>query len=108
LDEPLEEPPVEPVEPLEPLEPLEPEPPVEPDPEEPAPLPPDMPLLPDEPEEPLLPEEPDMPLLLAPAPVSELAERRSQPVTMTAPNKVSAKIAFEVFENWFIFFHSFQ
>jgi len=92
---------------------LEPDaPPDEPDePEEP----PVEPALPDEPlppAPPVLPEEvdPDMPLvpLLAPLPWSEPAVRRSHPVTNIAPNKVSAKIDLEVFENWFIFFHSFQ
>jgi hypothetical protein len=106
----------EPDEPDEPLVPLEPEEPlVEPgalpvDPEEPevpAPLLPDMPLLPEEPEEPLLPDDPDMPLLVAPV-WSDPAVRRSHPVTSTAPSKPSAKIALEVFVNWFIFFRSFQ
>jgi len=91
---PDDEPPVEPLEPLEPEEP-----PVEPeDPGELIPLLPEEPL-PEEPEEPLLP-------LLAPAPVS--AERRSQPVIRTAPSKPSARIAFDVFENWFIFYIPFS
>jgi len=94
---PDDEPPVEPLEPLEPEEP-----PVEPeDPGELIPLLPEEPLpeVPEEPEEPLLP-------LLAPAPVS--AERRSQPVFRTAPSKPSARIAFDVFENWFIFYIPFS
>jgi hypothetical protein len=115
-DEPL----VEPVGPLVPDAPEPADPPVEPvAPDDKPPLLPAEPEVPDEPllPVPLLPDEPDpepdMPLLpllplVALEPWSEPAVRRSQPVTATAPNKVNAKIAFEVFENCFIFFHSFQ
>jgi hypothetical protein len=106
-EDPLEEPPVEPDEP-----PLDPDVPAPPLPEYP-PLP-EEPLLPELPVPPVLPDDPDpdmplLPLLPLVAPLwSEPAVRRSHPVTNIAPNKVSAKIDLEVFENWFIFFHSFQ